>query len=303
MNEFIKILPEIQDALDAGRPVVALESTIVAHGMPYPQNLETAKRLESIIRSGGAVPATVAVMGGKLQIGCSDSDLKALATESEVLKVSRRDLPLALARKALGATTVSGTLIGCELAGIRVFATGGIGGVHRGAEETWDVSADIPELAASSVAVISAGAKSILDLPKTLEALETAGVTVVGFGTDEFPAFFTRSSGLMAPHRVDSAEEMAAAMKAKWALGLAGGFLVANPIPSNFSADPKLIQEAIELGLKAAISQGVTGKDLTPFLLRFVNEQTKGKSLESNRALVEDNVRVGTAIAAAYAGV
>jgi pseudouridine-5'-phosphate glycosidase len=229
--------------------------------------------------------------------------LKALATESEVLKVSRRDLPLALARKALGATTVSGTLIGCELAGIRVFATGGIGGVHRGAEETWDVSADIPELAASSVAVISAGAKSILDLPKTLEALETAGVTVVGFGTDEFPAFFTKSSGLMAPHRVDGAEEMAAAMKAKWTLGLAGGFLVANPIPAEFSADPKLIQEAIELGLKAAAAQGVTGKDLTPFLLRFVNEQTKGKSLESNRALVEDNVQVGTAIAVAYAGV
>ena len=303
MNEFIKILPEIQEALDAGRPVVALESTIVAHGMPYPQNLETAKRLESIVRSGGAVPATIAVIDGKLQIGCSHSDLKALATESEVLKVSRRDLPLALARKALGATTVSGTLIGCELAGIRVFATGGIGGVHRGAEDTWDVSADIPELAASSVAVISAGAKSILDLPKTLEALETAGVTVVGFGTDEFPAFFTRSSGLMAPHRVDGAEEMAAAMKAKWTLGLAGGFLVANPIPAEFSADPKLIQEAIGLGLKAAAAQGVTGKDLTPFLLRFVNEQTKGKSLESNRALVEDNVQVGTAIAVAYAGV
>lgn len=303
MNEFINILPEVQEALDSGRPVVALESTIVAHGMPYPQNLETAKRLESIVRGGGAVPATVAVIGGKLQIGCSDSDLKALATEPEVLKVSRRDLPLALARKALGATTVSGTLIGCELAGIRVFATGGIGGVHRGAEETWDVSADIPELAASSVAVISAGAKSILDLPKTLEALETAGVTVVGFGTDEFPAFFTRSSGLMAPHRVDGAEEMAAAMKAKWTLGLAGGFLVANPIPAEFSADPKLIQDAIELGLKAAASKGVMGKDLTPFLLRFVNEQTKGKSLDSNRALVEDNVRVGTAIAAAYAGV
>lgn len=303
MNEFINILPEIQEALDSGRPVVALESTIVAHGMPYPQNLETAKRLESIVRSGGAVPATVAVIRGKLQIGCSDSDLKALATEPEVLKVSRRDLPLALARKALGATTVSGTLIGCELAGIRVFATGGIGGVHRGAEETWDVSADIPELAASSVAVISAGAKSILDLPKTLEALETAGVTVVGFGTDEFPAFFTRSSGLMAPHRVDGAEEMAAAMKAKWKLGLAGGFLVANPIPVEFSADPKLIQDAIDLGLEAAKTQGVIGKNLTPFLLRFVNEQTKGKSLESNRALVEDNVQVGTAIAVAYAGV
>lgn len=303
MNEFINILPEIQEALDSGRPVVALESTIVAHGMPYPQNLETAKRLESIVRSGGAVPATVAVIRGKLQIGCSDSDLKALATEPEVLKVSRRDLPLALARKALGATTVSGTLIGCELAGIRVFATGGIGGVHRGAEETWDVSADIPELAASSVAVISAGAKSILDLPKTLEALETAGVTVVGFGTDEFPAFFTRSSGLMAPHRVDGAEEMAAAMKAKWTLGLAGGFLVANPIPAEFSADPKLIQDAIDLGLEAAKTQGVIGKNLTPFLLRFVNEQTKGKSLESNRALVEDNVQVGTAIAVAYAGV
>jgi len=301
MNHFLKILPEVQDALDAGKAVVALESTIVAHGMPYPQNLETAQRLESIVREGGAVPATVAVVNGKLQVGCSASDLRALATESDVLKVSRRDLPLALARKALGATTVSGTLIGCELAGIRVFATGGIGGVHRSVDQTWDISADIPELAKSSVAVVSAGAKSILDLPKTLEALETAGVTVVGFNTDEFPAFFTPKSGLKAPHRVNNAEEMAAAMRAKWSLGLDGGFLIANPIPVESSADPKQIQEAIEEGLSQAHSEGVSGKDLTPFLLRFVNQKTAGKSLQANRALVEHNVAVGTAVAVAHA--
>ena len=185
----------MQDALNAGRAVVALESTIVAHGMPYPQNLETAQQLEATVRKGGAVPATVAVVNGKLQVGCSALDLKALATDPGVLKVSRRDLPLALARRTLGATTVSGTLIGCELAGIRVFATGGIGGVHRGVDQSWDISADIPELAKSSVAVVSAGAKSILDLPKTLEALETAGVTVVGYDTDEFPAFLRHTVG------------------------------------------------------------------------------------------------------------
>ncbi len=301
MSDFLHILPEVQEALKSGQAVVALESTIVAHGMPYPQNLETAQRLESIVRAGGAVPATVAVVDGKLQVGCTIEDLTALATSPDVLKVSRRDLPLALARKKLGATTVSGTLIGCELAGIRVFATGGIGGVHRGVERTWDISADIPELAKSSVAVVSAGAKSILDLPKTLEALETAGVTVVGYATDEFPAFFTPTSGIVAPHRVDSAQEMAAAMDAKWSLGLKGGFLIANPIPVEFSADPLLVQHAIDLGLKEAASKGVTGKDLTPFLLRYVNEATEGKSLAANRALVEHNVSVGTAVAVAYA--
>lgn len=301
MRNFLHILPEVQEALKNGQAVVALESTIVAHGMPYPQNLETAQRLESIVRAGGAVPATVAVVHGKLQVGCTAEDLTALATSPDVLKVSRRDLPLALTRKTLGATTVSGTLIGCELAGVRVFATGGIGGVHRGVERTWDISADIPELAKSSVAVVSAGAKSILDLPKTLEALETAGVTVVGYATDEFPAFFTPTSGIAAPHRVDSAQEMAAAMDAKWSLGLKGGFLIANPIPAEFSADPLQVQRAIDLGLKEADSKGVGGKDLTPFLLRYVNEATEGKSLAANRALVEHNVAVGTAVAVAYA--
>lgn len=301
MSDFLHVLPEVQEALKNGQAVVALESTIVAHGMPYPQNLETAQRLESIVRAGGAVPATVAVVKGKLQVGCTIEDLTALATSPDVLKVSRRDLPLALARKTLGATTVSGTLIGCELAGVRVFATGGIGGVHRGVERTWDISADIPELAKSSVAVVSAGAKSILDLPKTLEALETAGVTVVGYGTDDFPAFFTPTSGIAAPHRIDSAREMAAAMHAKWSLGLEGGFLIANPIPAEFSADPRHVQHAIDLGLKEADSTGVSGKDLTPFLLRYVNEATEGKSLAANRALVEHNVAVGTAVAVAYA--
>ena len=227
--------------------------------------------------------------------------LESLASEEGVWKVSRRDLPMALAQKVLGATTVSGTLIGADLAGISVFATGGIGGVHRGVSETWDISADIPEMARARVAVVSAGAKSILDLPKTLEALETSGVSVLGYQTDEFPAFFVRESGLTLPHRCDNASQVARAMQAKWDLELAGGFLVANPIPEEHAADPSLVQTAIEAGLEAARSAGIEGKQLTPYLLQFINEVTEGASLKANRKLVEHNVALGTAIAVEYA--
>ena len=300
-NPLLHIHAPVAEALRNGEPVVALESTIVAHGMPFPANLETAQTLESLVRSGGAVPATVAVANGQVHVGCDAAMLHALATEEGVWKISRRDLPLALAQRVLGATTVSGTLIGAAQVGIPVFATGGIGGVHRGVASTWDVSADLAELAASDVAVVSAGAKSILDLPKTLEVLESSGIPVLGYGTDEFPAFFTRESGLSVPHRCDTPEEVAAAMHAKWTLGLQGGFLVANPIPEGAAADPTAIEAAIESGLRTATEQGVEGKALTPFLLRFINEATGGASLAANRQLVENNVRLGAEIAMAYA--
>ncbi|MFZ9054846.1 MAG: pseudouridine-5'-phosphate glycosidase [Flavobacteriales bacterium] len=301
MNPRLHIHPEVRLALKNGVPVVALESTIVAHGMPYPENLETAQRLESIVRNGGGIPATVAVASGQLHVGCDENVLYDLAQKEGVWKVSRRDLPMALAQGVIGATTVSGTLIGANLAGISVFATGGIGGVHRGVAETWDVSADIPELACSNVAVVSAGAKSILDLAKTLEAMETAGISVIGYGTDQFPAFFVRESGLKLHHRCDTPQAVASAMAAKWELGLGGGFLIANPIPHEHAADSGAIDAAIESGLDAAKKAGVEGKALTPFLLKFINESTGGQSLAANRELVEHNVRVGTGIAAAHA--
>jgi len=301
MNTHLHLHPDVRTALQNGEPVVALESTIVAHGMPYPANLETARQLESLVREGGATPATIAVANGQMHIGCSADMLESLASEEGVWKVSRRDLPMALAQKVLGATTVSGTLIGADLAGISVFATGGIGGVHRGVSETWDISADIPEMARARVAVVSAGAKSILDLPKTLEALETSGVSVLGYQTDEFPAFFVRESGLTLPHRCDNASQVARAMQAKWDLELAGGFLIANPIPEEHAADPSLVQTAIEAGLEAARSAGIEGKQLTPYLLQFINEVTEGASLKANRKLVEHNVALGTAIAVEYA--
>lgn len=301
MHSRIHIHPEIADALQTGQPIVALESTIIAHGMPYPQNLETAQRLESIVREGGAVPATVAVKDGALVVGCDSVTIEELATAKNVAKVSRRDLPVILAQGGLGATTVSATLIAANLAGIRVFATGGIGGVHRGVADTWDISADIPELAKAQVAVVSAGAKSILDLPKTLEVLETAGVTVLGYRTEDFPAFFIPSSGLKLVHRSDSPDEVASTMKAKWELGLEGGILIANPVPQELAADSDQVQIAIEEGLRSAKNEGISGKALTPYLLNHIKQATGGDSLRANRALVENNVRLGTQIAVAYA--
>ena len=296
----IRITEEVREALHAGQPVVALESTIIAHGMPYPENLNTAQALEDIIRAQGGVPAVVAVADSAIQVGCDGEMLERLAQAEGVWKVSRRDMGLAIAQGALGATTVSGTLIGAHLAGIRVFVTGGIGGVHRGVADTWDISADLPELARAEVAVVSAGAKSILDLPKTLEALETAGVPVIGWGTDEFPAFFTPRSGLPLVHATDDPAVVARAMNAQWSLGLGGGLLIANPVPEDASADPVRIQEATEAGLRAAAEQGISGKATTPFLLGYIKEATGGHSLDANRALVMNNARVGAAIARAY---
>ena len=296
--DWVRVLPEVQEALAAGRPVVALESTIVAHGMPYPANLETAQAVEAIVREEGAVPATVAVVDGAVQVGCDASMLERLASEPGVAKVSRRDMPVVLAQGNLGATTVSGTLIGAGLAGIRVFVTGGIGGVHRGVADTWDISADLDELARHDVAVVSAGAKSILDLPKTLEVLETKGITVLGYGTDEFPAFFTPQSGIPVAHRADTPEQVASILKAKWGLGLKGGVLVANPVPAEFGFDASV---ATDKALADAARQGIEGKALTPFLLKHIAEATGGQSLAANVALVKHNARIGAQIAVAHA--
>ena len=299
-SSFIQVAPEVHEALHQGQPVVALESTIVAHGMPFPDNLQTALEVESIIREEGAVPATIAVVDGKLHVGCDQEMLRRLASESKVAKVSRRDMPVVLAKGGLGATTVSGTLIGAGLSGISVFVTGGIGGVHRGVTETWDVSADLEELAQHDVAVVSAGAKSILDLPKTLEVLETKGITVLGYGTDEFPAFFTPRSGIPVAHRADTPEEVAAILQAKWGLGLKGGVLVANPVPEGHGFDA---EEATQSALKEAEVRGVEGKALTPFLLKHIADLTGGKSLKANVVLVKHNARVGARIAVAMSAV
>jgi len=296
-SRWIRLSEEVRDGLSSGQPVVALESTIVAHGMPYPANLETARAVEAIVREEGAVPATVAVVDGAVQVGCDLPTLERLASEPHVAKVSRRDMPVVLAQGSLGATTVSGTLIGAGLAGISVFVTGGIGGVHRGVAGTWDISADLEELAVHNVAVVSAGAKSILDLPKTLEVLETKGITVLGYGTDEFPAFFTPRSGLTLAHRANSAQEVADVMKAKWGVGLQGGILVANPVPEEHGFDAGAATEA---ALAAAEAAGVEGKALTPFLLKHIAEATQGKSLAANVALVKNNARVGAQVAVAH---
>lgn len=301
MVDYVEIHPEVLEALKEGRPVVALESTIISHGMPYPQNLETAKRIEHIIRKKGCVPATVAVHDGLVHVGLDDELLEKLATQP-AQKVSRRDLPVILASGELGATTVSATLIGAHKAGIRVFVTGGIGGVHRGAETTFDISSDLEELAMSDVTVVSAGVKSILDLEKTLEVLETKGVPVLGYGTDELPAFYTRSSGLKLAKRVDTPEQVAAIMKAKWGLGLRGSILVANPIPEEHEADASTINSAIEQALSEASAKNITGKEVTPFVLKKVAEATGNSSLKSNIALVENNAKLGADIAIAFAG-
>ena len=304
MNKYLDLAEEVNDALERGLPVVALESTIISHGMPWPRNLDTALEVEAAVRKGGAVPATVAIVSGRLKAGLSRENLELLAKAgSSVTKASRRDFPRLLAHGGLGATTVAGTMIVASMAGIRVFATGGMGGIHRGAESTWDVSADLEELARTSVAVVCAGAKSILDLPKTLEYLETRGVPVIGFKTLELPAFYTSRSGLALEERADSAEEIAAILHAKWMSGLEGGVVVANPIPEAFAMDPDIINPAIEKAVADAARQGIGGKRLTPYLLARIVEITGGDSLESNIALVMHNARLAAAIAAAYASI
>ena len=302
MNPYLDISPEVKAALDEGRPVVALESTIISHGMPYPKNVETALRVEQTIRDNGAVPATIAVIGGRLKAGLSRGEIEHLGKAGRaVAKASRRDLPALVARGADGATTVTTTMIIAHMAGIRIFATGGIGGVHRGAETTMDISADLEELAQTPVMVVCAGAKSILDLGLTLEYLETKGVPVIGYGTEELPAFYTRKSGFGVDYRVDSPAELAAVYAAQRELGYKGGMLVTNPIPEEYAMDKAVIDAAIEQALAEAKAQGVHGKETTPFLLARVVALTGGNSLESNIQLVLNNARLASLTAAALA--
>ncbi|QBY00296.1 pseudouridine-5'-phosphate glycosidase [Rhodophyticola sp. CCM32] len=287
----------VDAALAAGKPVVALESTIITHGMPYPQNLDTARAVEAEIVAAGATPATIAVMGGKIHIGLEDTALEALARAKDVMKLSRADLAVALASGATGATTVAATMICAARAGIQVFATGGIGGVHQGAEESFDISADLRELSETPVTVIAAGAKAILDLPKTLEVLETLGVPVIAYGQEAFPAFWSRDSGLSAPLRMDSAAEIAAAHRARAALDLPGGQLIANPIPRAEELSRGMLAPLIARAQTEAAKAGITGKAVTPFLLNRLFELTDGRSLSANIALVKNNARLGAAIA------
>lgn len=298
----LSMTEEVRRALAARRPVVALESTIIAHGMPYPQNVETARQVEEIVREAGAVPATIAIIGGALKVGLSGGELDRFGREGRsIAKVSVRDLPFVVARGLDGATTVASTMRIAAMAGIRVFATGGIGGVHRGAEVTFDISADMTEFAESSVAVVTAGAKAILDLGLTLETLETLGVPVIGLGTDEFPAFYSRRSGHGLPMRCDSAGEIAGVMRAKWEMGLKGGIVVANPIPADAEIPAAEIAPVIEAALRKAAAKGIRGKETTPFLLAEIAGVTEGRSLAANIALVRNNARVAAAIAVAFA--
>ena len=297
----IELSAEVRDALAVGRPVVALESTIISHGMPYPQNVAMAREVEGIVRAGGAVPATVAVLDGVPKVGLSDDELELLGSAPDVVKVSVRDLPYVVARGLHGATTVAATMRLAALAGIRVFVTGGLGGVHRGAATSFDVSADLTELGQTSVAVVSAGVKSILDIGLTLEKLETLGVPVLVNGADEFPSFYSRSSGFGAPMRVDGATEIAAVLDAKWSLGLPGGVVIANPIPAEDEIPAAEIGVIIDQALADADRLGVTGKDITPYLLGRIVEITGGASLTANIALVKANARLGAGIAVAYA--
>lgn len=296
-ENYLDILPDVQAAIENGQAVVALESTIISHGMPYPQNVETARRVEEVVREHGAIPATTGILDGRLKAGLTDDELELMGTEKEVAKVSRRDLPLIISRKKHGATTVATTMIVAALAGIRVFATGGIGGVHRGAEKNFDISADLMELARTDVAVVCAGVKSILDIGLTLEYLETQGVPVVSFGADEFPAFYLRDSGFYPDCRIDSALEVAKALKAKWDLGLKGGMVIGNPIPKEFSMDPKQINDVIKRALREAQQKGIQGKEITPFLLAKIATLTEGKSLDSNIQLVLNNAKIAAKIA------
>lgn len=298
MKNYLDLSPEVDAALKAGKPVVALESTIISHGMPYPQNVKTALRVEQTIREGGAAPATIAIIGGRLKAGLSEAEIEYLGKKgTAVTKASRRDLPVLAARKQDGATTVTTTMIIAAMAGIKVFATGGIGGVHRGAETTMDISADLEELAHTPVMVICAGAKSILDLSLTLEYLETKGVPVIGYGTEELPAFYTRQSGFKVDYRVDTPEELAAIFKVKQEMGLIGGMLVTNPIPEEYSMDADRINQAIDEAVADAKRLGIHGKETTPYLLARIKDLTDGDSLASNIQLVLNNARLAARVA------
>lgn len=299
MNYKLIFAEEVDKAIKSGNPIVALESTIITHGMPYPQNIETALEVEGIIRETGAVPATIAILNGEIHIGLTKEEINTLANSKDVIKASRRDLPYLLAQKKNGATTVAGTMICAQLAGIKTFVTGGIGGVHRGAQETMDISADLDELSQTNVAVVCAGAKSILDLGLTMEYLETKGVPVVGYQTNKLPAFYTRTSPYEVNIRLDSPEEIAQLIHTKWNHNLNGGVVVANPIPEKDALDERFMNEIINKALQEAEQKQIKGKDVTPFLLNKVKELTEGKSLDANIALIKNNARLGGEIASA----
>lgn len=301
LEQYMDIAGEVQEALDAKKPVVALESTIISHGMPYPKNVEMAKHCEAILREAGVVPATTAIINGRIKVGLTEDEIEFMATSKDIIKSSTRDYAHIIANGLNGATTVATSIVTARLAGIPILVTGGIGGVHRGAETTMDISRDLQELANSDIAVVCAGCKSILDIGLTLEYLETFGVPVVGYETEEMPAFFTRRSGHKLDYRYDDPAKIADLMKAKWNLGLPGGIVVANPIPEKDAMDEVVIEKAIEEALHDAEKEGISGKESTPFLLQRVLEVTGGSSLESNIALVYNNTKLGAALAKAYA--
>ena len=300
MQSFLEIHPEVKDALAVGKPVVALESTIISHGMPYPQNLNTAMEVEEIVRNNGAVPATIAIIEGKCYAGLTKKQLEYFASAKDVWKVSLRDMPYVISKKLPGATTVAATMRIAAMAGIPIFVTGGIGGVHRHANETMDISADLTEMEQTSVAVVSAGIKSILDIGATLEYLETKGIPVITIGQNEFPSFYSRKSGFNSPLRLDNFEEIAAMLQAKWQMGLNGAVLVANPVPAEQEIISEEMEVYIQQALNSAKEKNITGKDVTPFLLKHIADHTKGESLEANIALIKNNAKAGAELAVAY---
>lgn len=297
-NKYLQFSEEVQSALNENKRIVALESTIISHGMPYPQNYETAKQVENTVRENGAIPATIAILNGIIKIGLGEDDLQILSNRGNILKASRRDIPVIVSEKLNAATTVSATMICAALAGLKIFATGGIGGVHRDGNNSFDISADLTELAQTNIAVVSAGVKSILDIGLTLEYLETLGVPVIGYGTNEFPAFYTRQSGFKVNYKLDTPEQIGSMIKTKWELGLNGGVIVANPIPEEYSMDKNKIDNAIEEALKNADKKGIKGKDVTPFLLGEIKNLTGGSSLDSNIKLVLNNAKLAAKISA-----
>ena len=301
MNTFLEIHPEVKQALENGKPVVALESTIISHGMPYPQNIETAAAVEQVVRDNGAIPATIAIMDGKCYVGLTPQQLAFFGNAKDVWKVSLRDMPYVISQKLYGATTVAATMRIAAMAGIRLFVTGGIGGVHREAEQTMDISADLTEMATTNVAAISAGVKSILDIGLTLEYLETKGIPVVTYGQSAFPSFYSSTSGYASPLRLDSAKEIAELLKTKWQLGLNGSVLIANPVPANEQIDAAIMEVHIVEALTAAKKEHIIGKEITPFLLKYIADHTQGESLEANIALIKNNAKLGAEIAVAFA--
>lgn len=300
MNPFLNILPEVQEALANNKPVVALESTIISHGMPYPQNVETALAVEKVVRDNGAIPATIAILNGKCNVGLTPDELEYFGKAKDVWKVSLRDMPYVISQNLFGATTVAATMRIAAMAGIKIFVTGGIGGVHRGAETSMDISADLTEMANTSVAVVSAGVKSILDIGLTLEYLETTGIPVVTFGQDEFPSFYSRQSRFKSPLRLDTAKEIAALLQTKWQLELNGSVLIANPVPAEQEIASDEMEKHIVLALNAAKEKNITGKEVTPFILQYIANHTKGESLEANIALIKHNAKVGAELAVEF---